>query len=220
MKTYKNLIDYIINKIDFGEWKINMAIPKEKDLVKQTGLSKMTIRKALDFLIQNEILYAVKGRGTYISEMHKFQRFSSLKERLEADEILQSRTSTLKPKLFIKEFNIDFENEEAITRIYFKRKKPLGYSINWLNLSSEEKENFDISKIENDIFKVDNFDKVININTFEPMTEVDKRILEIDHEYIPTTISVYYQKNRKILMVRIAKIHPNKYKSFSFMKSK
>ncbi|HKA43444.1 MAG TPA: GntR family transcriptional regulator [Burkholderiales bacterium] len=50
-----------------GEWKPGELIPSEADLAKRFGVSKGTIRHALDELVSERILVRRQGRGTFVA---------------------------------------------------------------------------------------------------------------------------------------------------------
>ncbi|MER6011055.1 GntR family transcriptional regulator [Streptomyces bluensis] len=51
-----------------GDWKTNRAIPSENALADHYGLSRPTVRRAIAALVEEGAVYAVPGRGTYVSE--------------------------------------------------------------------------------------------------------------------------------------------------------
>nr|WP_263314669.1 GntR family transcriptional regulator [Mammaliicoccus sp. Marseille-Q6498] len=61
-KVMKNIEDYIEKQgLKHGD-----VLPTEKMLSEQYQVSRVTVRKAISKLIQKEILYSVKGSGTYV----------------------------------------------------------------------------------------------------------------------------------------------------------
>jgi len=67
LPLYLQLIDNLRKKIVSGEYKSNNAIPKEEDLCKIYGLSRTTVRHALSQLVRENLLFRIKGKGTFIS---------------------------------------------------------------------------------------------------------------------------------------------------------
>lgn len=65
---HKQLEDIIIQKIDDEEWTSNFMIPSENELAKDCGISRMTVRNALNRLVVVGLLYRVGGKGTFVSE--------------------------------------------------------------------------------------------------------------------------------------------------------
>ena len=51
----------------------NDQIPCEKDLCIQYGASKMTIKKALDILVDEGLIYKKRGHGTFVKGLSQQQ---------------------------------------------------------------------------------------------------------------------------------------------------
>lgn len=62
--------DYIMRKINSGEWPIDYMIPTEMQLCEQFGVSRPTVRTALMKLTQEGYLRRVKGKGTFVTTPH------------------------------------------------------------------------------------------------------------------------------------------------------
>ena len=60
--------DYILSRIQSGEYPPKSKIPTENELVELLGVSRPTIRQALDSLTQAGDLVRVKGCGTFVKE--------------------------------------------------------------------------------------------------------------------------------------------------------
>ena len=67
-KLYQTVIDYINNQIGSGDLTIGDLIPSESQLSKLLNVSVGTVRKAIDKLEHNKVLYRHHGKGTYISD--------------------------------------------------------------------------------------------------------------------------------------------------------
>lgn len=80
----------IINEV----WKVGEKIPAEPELVKSFGVSRNTIREAVQSLIHSGILDARQGDGTYILASNRFE--ATINQRLmlcDINEILEARSS-------------------------------------------------------------------------------------------------------------------------------
>ncbi|MBI3043170.1 MAG: GntR family transcriptional regulator [Betaproteobacteria bacterium] len=64
---YEEVRDEITRGLVSGEWKHGELIPSESDLAKRFGVSKGTIRRALDELVAENILVRRQGRGTFVA---------------------------------------------------------------------------------------------------------------------------------------------------------
>jgi GntR family transcriptional regulator len=63
---YYALKNYILEMIDREEYAIDQAIPSERALIDQFGISRITVRKAIDELANEGYLYRLQGKGTYV----------------------------------------------------------------------------------------------------------------------------------------------------------
>lgn len=71
---YIQLREIIEKEITQGVYKKGEQIPPENELCKKYGVSKITVRQAIDGLVQNKLLYKIQGKGTFIRE-NKIKRF-------------------------------------------------------------------------------------------------------------------------------------------------
>lgn len=65
-KYYQLMVD-IKSKIDDGTYKPDEMLPSENELIDQYGVSRITVRKALDELANERYLYKIQGKGTFVS---------------------------------------------------------------------------------------------------------------------------------------------------------
>lgn len=65
---FTQLEEIIREEIENAVWSPGQAIPSERELSTVYGLSRMTVRKALDRLVTDGLLYRVDGKGTFVSQ--------------------------------------------------------------------------------------------------------------------------------------------------------
>lgn len=63
---YVQLREIIRNKIEEGEYLPGMAIPSENTLAETYGINRLTVRNAIDTLVQEGLLKRVQGKGVYV----------------------------------------------------------------------------------------------------------------------------------------------------------
>ena len=91
---YLQLRDALAERIARGEWKPGTAIPGEGDLARELGVSKGTVRKALDLLESEHLLSRRQGRGTFVIDPRsQGQRFNNF--RLANGAAAEGEASTL-----------------------------------------------------------------------------------------------------------------------------
>lgn len=82
---YKKIEDYIRNKIDTNKLRPGDQVDKDNKIVKEFGVSKLTVDKALINLAEEGYLIRIKGKGTFVkkrtwSDNAVDRRFHSLSE--------------------------------------------------------------------------------------------------------------------------------------------
>lgn len=64
---YQQIVDWILQQIQSGQWPEHFQLPSEIDLAAQLGVSRGTVRKAVAELIGRGELVVIHGRGTFVS---------------------------------------------------------------------------------------------------------------------------------------------------------
>lgn len=67
-KTYLQLKEELIAEIMHGTYKPHQRLPSQRELGEEYGLSHMTVRRAINELIREGVIYAEQGRGLYVAE--------------------------------------------------------------------------------------------------------------------------------------------------------
>lgn len=65
---YQQVKEYILGRIHSGEWRADMKIDSEAELVAATGVSRMTVNRALRELTAEGRLTRRQGLGTFVAE--------------------------------------------------------------------------------------------------------------------------------------------------------
>jgi len=68
IKLYEVVIDHIKDRIANGELTVGDLVPSESQLSKLLKVSVGTVRKAMDILEKDKLLYRHHGKGTYVSD--------------------------------------------------------------------------------------------------------------------------------------------------------
>jgi len=84
---YVQIRDDLLEKIETGFWQEGEIIPTEKELAKTYGVSRVTIRNAVSFLVKSNYLGRVPGYGTTVL---------SSKPNLQNFTLIQSFTNEMK----------------------------------------------------------------------------------------------------------------------------
>lgn len=86
--VYRQIKEHIIRKIESGEWKPGFKIPSESTFVKDLGVSRMTVNRALTELANEGLLNRVQGMGSFVAD--RTPPVELLELRSIADEIRDS----------------------------------------------------------------------------------------------------------------------------------
>ena len=73
---HRQLRQIFMDKIQQNDWKLGEVIPREVDLMEEYGLSRYTVRQALNELVKGGVLLRTKKRGTVVSRPKVEQNLS------------------------------------------------------------------------------------------------------------------------------------------------
>lgn len=65
---YAQVESYVRDQIRSGRWKPGRRLPSENQLCKQFDVSRITIRGAMEKLVEEGVVYRIQGRGSYVSD--------------------------------------------------------------------------------------------------------------------------------------------------------
>lgn len=105
MVLYTEIKEYILNCIKTNEYYTGYKLPPEREFTEKFSASRMTVRRAIDELIQEGILIKKKGKGisgTYVSNPKKvrsIQRISISTDKELINEYGQIRIEVLETKI-------------------------------------------------------------------------------------------------------------------------
>ena len=84
---YRAIKDYVKRQIAASVWRPGMMIPSESELVREFGVARMTVHRALTELTHEGLLGREQGRGTFVAELSPVSSF--LRVRDIHEEILE-----------------------------------------------------------------------------------------------------------------------------------
>ncbi|WP_333757835.1 GntR family transcriptional regulator [Streptomyces sp. ISBFB 2968] len=65
---YRQLAEILKARIARGDWAEGRPIASENSLVQQYGLARTTVRRAIAALVEEQVVWTVQGRGTYVGQ--------------------------------------------------------------------------------------------------------------------------------------------------------
>lgn len=142
LPLYYQLKEILQEMIENEELKPGDMIPAERELCEIQCVSRMTVNKAIMYLVNEGIIYREQGKGTFVSAPKEKQQISKLKgftEEME-DKGLKSQTKILSFKLkpATKQIKTILEIEDSqiqlieIKRLRFSNDEPLAIETVWL----------------------------------------------------------------------------------------
>lgn len=70
---YTKVSEYVMTKIESGEWPVGHMLPTEMELCAQFGISRPSVRTALLSLVNAGHLVRVKGKGTFVTTPQRLE---------------------------------------------------------------------------------------------------------------------------------------------------
>jgi GntR family transcriptional regulator len=71
-------------RIVSGSWREHARVPSESELMRQYGVSRITVRKALSDLERDQLIFKVAGKGSFVAQAKPFQELGRLQGFAEA----------------------------------------------------------------------------------------------------------------------------------------
>jgi GntR family transcriptional regulator len=94
---------HVLDRLRCGEFLPGAILPTEEHLCRGNGVSRITVRKALDSLMQKDAIIRRRGVGSFASErpgsVHSIRLTGSLEEFLQSAVQLRSRVVALGPAM-------------------------------------------------------------------------------------------------------------------------
>ncbi len=131
----------IVKKIDNDELLDDQLIPSERELIKEYGVSRITVRRAIVELVNEGYLYRIQGKGTYVKGDSKKQDLFSITSCTQdiinlgmtpSRKVIRCELIDSYPKR-ARQMEID-KNDKlvVIDRVYYADKEPINRTITYL----------------------------------------------------------------------------------------
>jgi len=139
---FQQIKDYLVGEIASGRWKEGELVPSEQALVRQFGVSRMTVNRAVRELTAEQVLVRRQGSGTYVAPQ-KYQG-TLVEIRNIADEIRvrgklhASRVLALEARSADDTLAAEFDQEPGATLfhsliVHFENETPVQLEDRWVN---------------------------------------------------------------------------------------
>ncbi|MDR7544320.1 MAG: GntR family transcriptional regulator [Armatimonadota bacterium] len=67
MPLYYQIESLLRSELSTGRYPAGIPLPTEEALIRRFGVSRITVRRALERLVQEDLIYRVPGRGTFVN---------------------------------------------------------------------------------------------------------------------------------------------------------
>jgi len=78
LPLYYQLKESILNAVKNKEFDVGDRLPSERELAEYHNISRMTVKKAVDILVDNGYLLRKQGSGTFVTDYHQSYSISPL----------------------------------------------------------------------------------------------------------------------------------------------
>ena len=122
MVKYQEIANEIRQRIKMGLYPVDTLIPDQITLAKEFNVSRMTMKKALDILAMEGLIYRQRGAGTFVMK-------NALAHPLDAPaKEYEGLTKQLKEQQLTSQviyFNIEFPSQEVMEQLMLKESQPV-----------------------------------------------------------------------------------------------
>ena len=138
---YVQMEELFWGKLDSGEWSPGALIPSENELSHMYGISRTTVRNVITKLVQEEVLFRIPGKGTYVAEpkiVAQSLSYAGIREQLEkmgyevSTRVLSITKETLDKKTFSKFSGIKSPVFFVVRRLRYLKKTPLSVHTSYI----------------------------------------------------------------------------------------
>ncbi|MDF2547631.1 MAG: treR [Anaerosolibacter sp.] len=232
---YFTIFNEIVSKIENGKLESGVKLPSENELMKIYEVSRDTIRKALNLLERNGYIQKIKGKGSFVLDIHKFDfsvsgltSFKELAERMDAkSNTILEELSIIEPDDYLRK-QLDLSKHEDVWKVIRVREiedMKIILDKDFLNrkvvpyLTREICENSIYEYLENDLgLKISFAKKEI---TVQQATEEDRKHLDLEgHTMIVVVKNYTYLEDASLFQYTESRHRPDKFRFVDFARRK
>ncbi|MFV0479898.1 MAG: GntR family transcriptional regulator [Anaerorhabdus sp.] len=206
--VYQEIMSILRQEIETQD--ANTPILSERELEKKYAVSRMTVRKAIELLVEEGILYRIQNIGTFVADQ-------KLHKKVITQQGIEIFSDDKEYKIIY--FNIKLSDQEIVKKLDI-REEDLVVQISRLNFSDGEPESLDEIYIAR---------HMINKNGMLDVREILKLSAAINHGaihqvFVPMVVPIQYSNLLKVdigvAIVRIdSTIHTREGKIYAVVKS-
>ncbi|SHH49385.1 trehalose operon repressor [Tepidibacter thalassicus] len=231
VSKYLAIYNEIMSKIENGRIECNTKLPSENDLMREYNVSRDTIRKALNLLEQNGYIQKIKGKGSFVLDINKFDflvsgltSFKELSEKIGVkSNTIVKELELIRPDKFLMN-QLKVSKDDVIWKVVRVREigdKKIILDKDFLNkkfvplLTRDICENSIFEYIENDLgLKISFAKKEI---TVQQATEEDKNYLDLENYNVIVVVKNYiYLDDMSLFQYTESRHRPDRFKFVDF----
>jgi GntR family transcriptional regulator, trehalose operon transcriptional repressor len=232
---YLNIYNEIVNKIDKDELVTNTKLPSESELMQSYDVSRDTVRKALNLLEQNGYIQKLKGKGSFVLDVHKIDfPVSGLVSFKELAGMMGEKSRTfvkeldlIEPDQFLmKQLNVSKEDEVwKVVRVREIGNKKIILDKDFFNKKYVPSLTKEIC--EDSIYE--HIEKVLGLKigyakkefTVQQCTEEDKKFLDLESFNMVVVVKNYtYLDDTSLFQYTESRHRPDKFRFVDFARRK
>lgn len=139
---YYQVANYLREQINSRHLQPGTLLPSEQTLIQELGVSRITVRQALDALEREGLVYRVHGKGTYVNHPRIKTRVSTIDsfthdiQRMgkQPGTVLIERGLAVAPPEGVAALGVGSQDELLrVVRLRTADQKPIALAISWLN---------------------------------------------------------------------------------------
>lgn len=122
MVKYEAIANEIRNRITDGIYKVESLIPDQVTLSEEFKVSRMTIKKALDILAMEGLIYRQRGAGTFVMKNSPLNEENAALNEYDGLTV-QMQGHKVESKII--KFTVEFPNEETMQHLMIEKNIPV-----------------------------------------------------------------------------------------------
>lgn len=228
---YVSIYHEIVSNIENGTLEINSKLPSEATLMNEYNVSRDTIRKSLNLLEQNGYIQKIKGKGSFVLDINKFNfPVSGITSFSELAKSMGTNAETKVEELSLKEPSdgikrkLELSDQEYVWKVVRVRKidgENIILDKDYLNVKFVPTLTLDVCKtslykyIEGELgLKISYAKKEI---TVQQATEEDKKYLDLGMSNMVVVVKSYtYLDDRSLFQYTESRHRTDKFKFVDF----
>ncbi|GGP27598.1 GntR family transcriptional regulator [Silvimonas amylolytica] len=141
LSLYSQIRDELREHIVTGRYQPHDRVPSESQLMRQYGVSRITVRQALGDLEKEALIFRVAGKGAFVSQPKPFQELGSLQGFAEAmhgqghqthNRLLSLDTLAASTEVAQRLALAEGEPVTRIARVRYLNREPVSLDVTWV----------------------------------------------------------------------------------------